>query len=187
MGRAGGRRRGYLGFQLFALGAAVLAGREAKAREELALANAELLATREANASATRTAERLRIARDLHDSMGHRLTALRLQLEVAKNSTGDQQTQAIAASSDLSKLLLGEVREVVSAMREEAPMDLEQALSAPRRERPPTEGLARDRSRPPKRGPGADAGDLPLRPGGDHERGAPRGRGDGRRGDRQGR
>jgi signal transduction histidine kinase len=120
---------GYLGFQLFALGAAVLAGREAKAREELALANAELLATREANACATRTAERLRIARDLHDSMGHRLTALRLQLEVAKNSTGDQQARAIAASSDLSKLLLGEVREVVSAMREETPMDLEQSLA----------------------------------------------------------
>lgn len=120
---------GYLGFQLFAAGAAVLADREAKARAELALANAELLATREAFAGATRTAERLRIARDLHDTMGHRLTALHLQLEVAKNSAGEQQRQAIQTSSEIAKLLLEEVREVVSTMRRETRIDLESVLS----------------------------------------------------------
>jgi signal transduction histidine kinase len=120
---------GYLGFQLFAVGAALLAEREAKARAELALANAELLATREVFAGTTRTAERLRIARDLHDTMAHRLTALRLQLEVAKNSTDEQQRQAIETSSEISKLLLEEVREVVSAMRKETPIDLEAVLS----------------------------------------------------------
>jgi signal transduction histidine kinase len=120
---------GYLAFQLFAAGAAVLAEREAKARTELALVNAELLATREVFAATTRTAERLRIARDLHDTMGHRLTALRLQLEVAKNSSDDKQSQAIETASEVSKSLLEEVREVVSAMRKEPPIDLESVLA----------------------------------------------------------
>jgi signal transduction histidine kinase len=120
---------GYLAFQLFASGAAVLAEREAKARTELALMNAELLATREVFAAATRTAERLRISRDLHDTMGHRLTALRLQLEVAKNSADDRQKQAIETASEVSKALLEEVRDVVSAMRKEPPIDLEAVLA----------------------------------------------------------
>jgi signal transduction histidine kinase len=120
---------GYLGFQLFAAGAAVLAEREAKARAELALVNAELLATREAFAGTARTAERLRIARDLHDTMGHRLTALRLQLEVAKNSADEQQRNAIETSIEISSLLLEEVREVVSSMRRDTPIDLETVLS----------------------------------------------------------
>ncbi|HEY4116503.1 MAG TPA: histidine kinase, partial [Byssovorax sp.] len=120
---------GYLAFQLFAMGAAVLAEREAKARAELALANAELLATREVFAGATRATERRRIARDLHDTMGHRLTALRLQLELAKNSEGEQRQGAIETSSELSRSLLEEVRGVVSAMREETPIDLEAVLS----------------------------------------------------------
>lgn len=121
----------YLAFQLFAMGAAVLADREAKARGELALAHAELLAAREVFAATARSGERLRIARDLHDTMGHRLTALRLQLEVAKNSAGEQQEEALATSSEVARLLLGEVREVVSSMRKDAdaPVDLESVLS----------------------------------------------------------
>ncbi len=119
---------GYAGFQLFALGAAVLAEREARARDELARANAELCATRELFADATRTAERLRIARDLHDTLGHGLTALRIQLEVARNATGEVQREALDRSSGAAQRLLGEVREVVSAMREEAPIDLERLL-----------------------------------------------------------
>jgi signal transduction histidine kinase len=119
----------YLALQLFATGAAVLAVRETKARAELAIANAELLATREVFAATARTTERLRIARDLHDTMGHRLTALHLQLEVAKNSEGEPQKHAIETSSDVARLLLGEVREVLSAMRKDAPIDLEAVLS----------------------------------------------------------
>jgi signal transduction histidine kinase len=120
---------GYLGFQLFAAGAAMLAEREAKARAELAVANAELLATREVFAMTARETERLRIARDLHDTIGHRLTALRLQLEVAKNSAGERQEQAIETSREVARVLIGEVREVVSAMRRDTPIDLEAVLS----------------------------------------------------------
>src|SRR6185437_10865230 len=119
---------GYLGFQLFAVGAATLAEREQKARTALALANAELLATRDALAAATAAAERVRIARDLHDTLGHGLTALHLQLELAKNTTDDAHRRAVEDADQLSRALLAEVREVVGAMREEVPFDLEGAL-----------------------------------------------------------
>jgi len=107
----------------------MLAEREAKTRAELAVVNAELLATRDVFATTAREAERLRIARDLHDTIGHRLTALRLQLEVAKNSAGERQEQAIETSSEVARILLGEVREVVSAMRKDAAIDLAAVLS----------------------------------------------------------
>lgn len=119
---------GYLGFQLFAVGAATLAERETRARVALASANAELVATRDALAAATAAAERLRIARDLHDTLGHTLTALHLQLELAKNTTGDAHRRALEDADELSRALLAEVREVVGAIREELPFDLEGAL-----------------------------------------------------------
>jgi len=62
-----------------------MAGREATARRALEETNAELEATRESLALATRDAERLRIARDLHDLLGHDLIALHLELETARH------------------------------------------------------------------------------------------------------
>jgi signal transduction histidine kinase len=118
----------YTGFQLFAFGAARLVVREAQARSELGRVHAELLATRELFADSTRTAERLRIARELHDALGHHLTALNLQLELARNIADAQTKGPVDHAHALSKELLIEVRSVVSAMREEAPLDLSGAL-----------------------------------------------------------
>lgn len=118
----------YAGFQLFAFGASRLVVREAQAREELGRVHAELLATRELFADSTRTAERLRIARELHDAIGHHLTALNLQLELARNIAEPQTKGPVDHAHALSKELLVELRGVVSAMREDAPLDLFGAL-----------------------------------------------------------
>ena len=75
----------YLSFQLFALGAASLAESEREAREALAAAKLELERMHGLAIETARHAERLRIARDLHDSLGHRLTALGLTLEAARH------------------------------------------------------------------------------------------------------
>jgi signal transduction histidine kinase len=118
----------YAAFQLFAFGAGRLTARETAARKELARIHAELLATQELFADSTRTAERLRIARDLHDALGHHLTALCLQLELARNVAEGRATEPVNEAHALAKALLGELRTVVGAMREDQPIDLPRAL-----------------------------------------------------------
>ena len=59
----------------------------AQAREEQRRLNAELRATRALLAESTRINERTRISRELHDLLGHHLTALSLNLEVASHVT----------------------------------------------------------------------------------------------------
>ncbi len=113
-------------FQLFAAGAAWLARREAEASAALALANAELLATQALLDDTSRAAERLRISRELHDAIGHHLTALTLQLEVAHATSGG--TAAITSAQAIAREMLGEVRAVVSTLREERGVDLRRAL-----------------------------------------------------------
>ncbi|GAC1540846.1 MAG: hypothetical protein NVS3B10_05500 [Polyangiales bacterium] len=118
----------FLAFQLFALGVGRLAEREATARTDVARINAELMAAREILAEATRTAERLRIARELHDSLGHHLTALSLDLELARNVSEGRARSAVERAQGMARALLGEVREAVTTLREDEPMDLTQAL-----------------------------------------------------------
>jgi signal transduction histidine kinase len=115
-------------FQLFAFGAARLAESESAAREELARVHAELLATQELFADSTRTAERLRIARELHDALGHHLTALSLQLELARNLAEGRVKEPVDQAHALTRELLAELRGVVGAMREDQPIDLAGAL-----------------------------------------------------------
>ena len=118
----------YAGFQFFAFGASRLAAREAAARQEVTRVHAELLATQELFADSTRTAERLRIARELHDAIGHHLTALSLQLELARNVVEGRAKEPVEEAHGLTKSLLAELRTVVGTMREDRPIDLARAL-----------------------------------------------------------
>jgi signal transduction histidine kinase len=106
------------GFQLFALASSSLALSERRARDSLAIANAELRETRAQLAESSRAAERLRIARDLHDTMGHHLTALSLQLDVAARLADPSTAERVREAHAITRLLLGDVRDVVSRMRE---------------------------------------------------------------------
>src|SRR5215831_10259918 len=87
------------------------------ARASLALANAELVATREQLASTSRADERLRIARDLHDTLGHHLTALSIQLDVAARRSDGAAAEHIREAHAIARLLLSDVRDVVSELR----------------------------------------------------------------------
>jgi signal transduction histidine kinase len=117
-----------LGFQSFAAVAVYLARREADARQALACANAELRATRSLLEEASRVNERTRIARELHDVLGHDLTALGLQLEIATHVTADQVPVHVAKARDVNARLLRNVRDVVGAMRATEGTDLREAL-----------------------------------------------------------
>jgi signal transduction histidine kinase len=122
----------YLPFQLLAFWTASLLARETGARESLARANAELEATRELLVETHRVAERVRIARELHDLLGHHLTALALNLEVASHLVSDngEARPQIEAARDRAKALLGEVRETVRTMREGEGLRLDAAVRA---------------------------------------------------------
>jgi signal transduction histidine kinase len=98
----------YLGFQLFALFAARL--------------HAQL-------AEQSRTEERLRIARELHDALGHHLTAMSLNLEVAAHQTSGEAHENVRAAQSLARLLLGDVRELAYAMKQGRTTDLVDGLT----------------------------------------------------------
>src|SRR3546814_15210299 len=77
----------YVGFAGFVFVTSMVARQQAQARDEQRRLNAELRATRALLAESARVNERTRISRELHDLLGHHLTALSLNLEVDRKST----------------------------------------------------------------------------------------------------
>ena len=120
----------YVAFQLFAYFAVRIAHRETLARQALAEANAELKVTSGLLDLSSRTEERLRIARDLHDLLGHHLTALSLNLEVASHLASGEAKASVEKSQAITKDLLADVRAAVSRLREDEPVDLATAINA---------------------------------------------------------
>jgi signal transduction histidine kinase len=120
----------YVGFQAFAMVTAFVARSEADSRRDLARTNAELEATRELLTESTRLAERARISRDLHDILGHNLTALSLHLEVACHKTEGEAQRYVRQAQAVSKAMLTDVREVVSTLRDLGTLDVRRALDA---------------------------------------------------------
>src|SRR5215471_2565320 len=118
----------YVGFQVLALFSCFLAASEASARSNLARANNELRATGELLANTSRLTERERISRELHDTLGHHLTALSLNLEAASHLAQESTLVQIQRAQSVTKLLLSDLRGVVSALRGEDPIGLGQAL-----------------------------------------------------------
>jgi signal transduction histidine kinase len=119
----------YLGFQVLAFLSCFLTARETAARADLVETNRELRATWELLANTSRLAERERLSRELHDTLGHHLTALSLNLEAARHMAADDRTrEQVQRAQSVTSLLLRDVRGVVSALRGEDPIGLADAL-----------------------------------------------------------
>ena len=118
----------YLPFQLIADATVRLLAEETAARERLAISHAELESTRELLARGARVEERARIARDLHDVLGHHLTALSLNLEIASHRTEGEARDRVETAQSLTKLLLGDVRGVAGELREDGWLNLPASL-----------------------------------------------------------
>ncbi|HWR95458.1 MAG TPA: sensor histidine kinase [Arenimonas sp.] len=114
----------YAGFSTFVFVTGYVAKLQASAREEQRRLNAELRATRTLLAESSRVGERLRISREVHDLLGHHLTALSLNLEVAGHLTEGLAQEHVKQSHSLAKLLLADVREAVSEMRHGGSIDI---------------------------------------------------------------
>lgn len=120
----------YFTFQLFGAFTARVAQDERRAKQALAQVNAELRVATGLLDLSSRSEERLRISRDLHDLIGHHLTALSLNLEVASHLAEGRALEQIEKSQALTKLLLSDVRDVVSRLRDDESIDLGAALRA---------------------------------------------------------
>ena len=118
----------FLGVSLFAFNGSIAAMRQNESRDALRKVNSELRATQALLAENTRMAERVRIARELHDLVGHHLTALTLNLEVATHLIDGKALEHVDQARSLAKLLLADVREVVSDMRRGDRVDLSREL-----------------------------------------------------------
>jgi signal transduction histidine kinase len=98
----------YLGFQLFAFFTARM--------------HAQL-------AEHSRSEERLRIARELHDALGHHLTAMSLNLEVAAHQTTGAARDNVRTAQSLARLLLGDIREIAHSMKQGRSTDIVEGLA----------------------------------------------------------
>ena len=116
-------------FQAISFGMAQVAVRERHARLALAESNARLMATQSILGDTVRSMERVRIARDLHDAVGHHLTALNLHLDLALRQADTGAPASLHTSRDLARSLLAEVRAVVSSERSDQHINLRAAIA----------------------------------------------------------
>jgi signal transduction histidine kinase len=105
-------------FVAFAVGMMLLGDRQR--RNELARVNEQLLAAQTLLADRARMAERLEISRELHDSIGHHLVAMNVQLELARHQTEGATRDIVVHAQTAGRRMLGEVRTIVSTWRTEA-------------------------------------------------------------------
>ena len=117
-------------FQLFAMMTSWYAVTAERSRDALAQANADLLATRSLLAESVRDSERLRLARELHDVAGHKLTALKLNLAALARDARFADVDAVTLCARLADELLADIRGVVQQMRLHDGVDLRNAVQA---------------------------------------------------------
>jgi signal transduction histidine kinase len=86
-----------------------------RARGELARSNAELVSMQSFVAETVRDRERLRIARDLHDVTGHKLTALKINLQIMQQRVKDnaELRDFVDRSTQIADDLLSDTRVIV--------------------------------------------------------------------------
>lgn len=104
--------------------------KESQAKEASQELNRELLVAQSLLKEATKQSERVRIARDIHDLVGHHLTALTINLQVAMHQTEGEGKQQVEKSYAIAKLLLADVRDAVTEIREKSNIQIRDSLEA---------------------------------------------------------
>ncbi|MCM2355959.1 MAG: histidine kinase [Arenimonas sp.] len=120
----------HMSFQAFAGLTAWFGLNAERARDALAAANADLVATRSLLAETARDGERLRLSRELHDVAGHKLTALKLNLAALARDPRFGEDAQVALCARLADELLADIRGVVLQMRRGDGLELGPALEA---------------------------------------------------------
>jgi len=95
--------------------------REQRARDQLAQAHARLRGYAAQAEQLATTQERNRLARDIHDGLGHHLTVVQMQLQAARAVLGSdvaRTEELLAKAQGQAEAALAEVRRSVSALRD---------------------------------------------------------------------
>ncbi len=117
------------GWQLFAFAVGYLAAGERRANRALQRSTRELVAMQQMLAESHRVAERTQISRELHDTLGHSLTLLNVNLELARHLVDGRAAEAISKAQTVGRVLLADVREVVHTLGADRSIDLKGALA----------------------------------------------------------
>ena len=116
-------------WHFLSLGLGLFAASAVRQASELRRVVAELKATEQLEASTARMAERLSISRELHDSAGHHLTALTLNLRLMRHSPyAPEMPERIEECLFVVQQLLTEVRGVVRDLRSVPTIDVREAI-----------------------------------------------------------
>jgi signal transduction histidine kinase len=99
-----------------------------QARGQLAATNAQLLATQALLEDSVRDRERLRIARELHDLIGHKLTALQLNLQVAGRVMKAPHPSELDTARGIAGEILKDIRNVVAYVPMQPGVSIDAAL-----------------------------------------------------------
>lgn len=118
----------YWSFCLFAIVMVNAIRRETASKQLAEQTNRELKATQQLLSDASRHNERHRIAQQLHDVLGHHLTALTIHLQVAVRQSSEQQKPQLQQCHQLARLLLADVRQTVYDIKDSQGIDLNQAI-----------------------------------------------------------
>lgn len=97
---------------------------ERQMRQQLAQAHEQLQQYSHKIEELATVQERNRIARDIHDSLGHALTSLNIQMQTAVKLWEKEPVQArsfLTQAQELGKTAMQEVRKSISTLREDAP------------------------------------------------------------------
>ncbi|TDE98847.1 two-component sensor histidine kinase [Occultella glacieicola] len=99
-----------------------------EALQDLTVAHVELRSTGALLAESSQAQERLRISRELHDVLGHQLTVLSVELEVASHQVAGPGREHVLRGRAITREVLADVRSVVGTERRRR-FDLPAALA----------------------------------------------------------
>lgn len=103
--------------------------RAEQARDDLARTNAELVSMQSFVSETVRDRERLRIARDLHDVTGHKLTALKINLMILQQRAPQSLREHVDRSTEIADQLLADTRDIVRQISDAEGLSLAESLN----------------------------------------------------------
>lgn len=118
----------FIGFQLFSMVSTMAILRESKQKAELQGANLELILMQQLLQEKTKSEERLKIYRNLHDDIGQKLTALSLKIEHAKYRKPNNIDDFFSELKQEVSATLNQLRHIVKAARRQEQVDIGKVL-----------------------------------------------------------